>query len=243
MQRGWVLQNISQFVGENERAFSVCGGKTGLPNSLTQSSAAAGFKCAAPAGSLFEMRFGYEVRLACPDSAIAYEFDAGVHGSTVDFLLTHGEMRWLIELVGLDESRTISSMLESSRTRSASGIVTETVLLHSEAEDARATPFAELIRVGEKLEEKVWDKATKRRRKFPAPKIGWGHVLVVNMNGFQGTGEPDGADCHELVFGSNAVRPEHRSDNSRMIVGLFDPRIPDREQSRFSRQSTSSPLS
>jgi hypothetical protein len=177
----------------------------------------------APPGLLFEVRFGYEALLACPEAAIQYEVDAGVGGTTIDFLIPHGNTRWLMELVGLEESRTITSMRESTRRTLPSGIVTDSIYLSSDSHEPHETPFAELVRVGEKLEEKVWDRVTGQARKFPPPGVGWGHVLVVNMSGFEGTGDPDGAHCRELVFGSKTVEPEYRSDNDKMIVGLFDP--------------------
>ena len=56
----------------------------------------------------------------------------------------------------------------------------------------------------------------------PRPSVGWPHVLIVNMAGFEGTGDPDGGHCHEILFGSQSVGPEARSDPDTEIIGLFD---------------------
>lgn len=212
-------------MGKTERALETLRSET-WAQKLVEAVDRLGGPRKAPPGLLFEARFAYEARLECPSSAIQYEFDAGVGGSTVDFLVSNDQTRWLIELVSLDESQTITTMRESSRRVFPSGIMTDTIDLRSDAGVPHETPFAELIRVGEKIEEKVWDRSSGRPRKFPPPTAGWGHVLVVNMSGFEGTGDPDGAHCRELVFGSKTIAPAYRSDNDKLIVGLFDPANP-----------------
>jgi hypothetical protein len=190
---------------------------------LIQAIDAAGGVRKAPAGLLFELRFGYEAGLQCPDATIGYEFDAKIGGSTIDFFVPHGGFNWLIELVSLDDSKAIRQMRAASRTTVSPGIQEETIALSSDADSPHDTPAAELIRVGEKLQEKVWDRTLKKPRKFPKPQVGWVHVLIINMAGFEGMGFPDGAHCHEVVFGSKAVAAEWRSDPDAKIVGLFDP--------------------
>jgi hypothetical protein len=178
----------------------------------------------APAGLLFELRFAYEARLQCPDAAIVYEFDAQVGGSTVDFLMSQAGMNWLIELVSLDESKAIRGMREAGRTPVSPGICVESIALSGDAGDPHETPAGELIRVAEKLQEKVWDVKRNKPRKFPKPAVGWAHALVISMAGFEGIGYPDRAHCREVVFGSKDVAPEWRSDPNASVVGLFDPK-------------------
>ncbi len=222
---------------KNERALEVLR-KEPWAQSLVRTIEAAGGLRKAPQGFLAELRFAYEMRLACPAAAIRYEFDAGVGGSTIDFYLPHGQMRWLIELVTLDDSRTITEMRASSRQQLAPGLTVESIDLASDAADPRRTPFAELIAGLKKIEDKVWDRNTGTPRKFPPPSVGWGHVLVVNMAGFEGSGDPDGAHLHELVLGSQRVAPEWRSDPDKGVVGLSIQPIRARARSPYSERST-----
>ena len=187
---------------------------------------------AAPLGLRFNLRFAHEMRLACPDSPAQYEFNAGVGGSTVDFLLDHGGVRWLIELVALGETQTIRRLRESSRTQVGQGFV-DTVFLSFSAANRHETPFGELVHISEKLLDKVWDKNEGRPSKFPESRPGWGHILVVNMAGFEGDGDPDVYHCREVVLGSSAVPAEYRSDPDTPIIGLFDPRNPRAESIAF----------
>src|SRR6185436_10622653 len=120
----------------------------------------------APAGFLFELRFAYELHLVVPGAPIQYEIKTGVGDSSVDFLVPAGDQRWLIELVNLDESKTVTKMRDATRTQEAPGVTSEVVSLSSDNTDKRATPYGELVRAGEKIEEKVWDAALKQPRKF-----------------------------------------------------------------------------
>jgi hypothetical protein len=209
-------------MNKNDRALAILRSEAWAKRLVDAVEEAGGIR-KAPAGLLFELRFAYEARLQCPGAAITYEFDARVGGTTVDFLLPWRGMSWLIELVSLNESKAIRGMRKASRAEMSPGVWVESVALSSEAEDAHETPAAELVRVGEKLEEKVWDRELGSPRKFPKPAVGWAHVLVVNMAGFEGMGYPDGAHCGEVVFGSKTIAAEWRSDPGAGIIGLFDP--------------------
>jgi len=173
-------------------------------------------------GLLFEARFAFELSSACPGSEIVYEYAAGVGDTTIDFHLIHREHSWLIELVALQESQAVANMSSRSRV-SRQGLSCESIHLRDSADNRHETLVAELVHVGEKIEDKVWDKQARRPHKFPEISGNHVHVLFVNLNGFQGTGAPDSADCHELMFGSDAVAPEYRSDPRGAVKGLFDP--------------------
>jgi hypothetical protein len=207
-------------MNKNDRALEALRREPWAAQLLVKIDAAGGARCAPP-GLLFELRFAYEVRLQCPNSVVMYERDAGVGGSTIDFLLLHDQTEWLIELTYLEESETIVKMRDSTREEEAPGIFSNRIHLTSDAENQRQTPRAELIRVGEKLEAKVWDHRASVPQKFPQPSEGHVHVLVVNMAGFEGVGFPDAAHCHEIVFGSMAVKSEWRSDPEGTIAGVF----------------------
>jgi hypothetical protein len=206
-------------MGKNERALELLKGQRWAAGLISNVESRGGLRKAAN-GHLFELRLAYEMCLACPGSSPKYEFDAKVGGSTVDFHLPHNQLHWLIELVYLDQSRPVRDLRTASRVHVAPGTTIESFSLSSDAEDERETPRAELIRVGEKIEGKVC--AGGQPRKFPPPAKGWAHALVVNMSGFEGTGDPDDAHCMELIHGSKAVAPDLRSDPE--IVGLFEPR-------------------
>lgn len=185
----------------------------------------------APVGLLFELRFAFELTLYCPDARIEYETHAGVANSTVDFRVATGDCEWLIELVSIEESQPVRKMLSDSRVKVCSGAWSETLSFDSTDSDPYLTPRAELIRVSEKIAGKVWDSRSAVRLKFPARGSGIVHVLLVDMNGFEGTGDPDPHHCREIALGSGAIPSEDRSVEWRTgqpVRGLFERGNPQR---------------
>jgi hypothetical protein len=167
--------------------------------------------CRAQRGLLFELRFAYEVMLALPTAALEYEYSAGVEGSTVDFRIQYEGDEWLVELLDLQTTDTVRTLRDS----------TGQVYLRSEAIDEHESPHAELIHVGERIVEKVWDRDRQRYAKFPEAPGSAFHLLLVGVSNFEGIGEPDGWHCRELMFGSSSVPAEARA--YRAIQGIWDP--------------------
>lgn len=172
-------------------------------------------------GYRFEARFAHEMALACPKARIQYEYRAGVGDTRVDFCLELAGHRWLLELVSLEETATLRELFDASRQQVAPGIYREHAYLRSDAPELRETSFAEVIHVGERIEDKVWDKDRREPCKFPEPQPDQTHIVLVNMAGFEGTGDPDRDHCREIVFGSAYTR-NWVSDPARPITGLFD---------------------
>lgn len=178
----------------------------------------------APAGLLFELRFAYELARHCQAAGPRYEYHAGVGDSTIDFALNWAGQFWLLELVSIEESRAVRGLQASSRSMAAPGVTSEAVWLCSDAGDAHESPWGELVRVAEKLQSKVWDSALATPQKFPVRSSGQVNVVVVNMVGFEGSGDPDAAHCREIALGGSSVAAEQRTvHESRGMTGLFEP--------------------
>jgi hypothetical protein len=192
----------------------------------------------APAGFLFELRFGYELWKRNVYSDLRYEFPTDVGDSEVDFFCSDQKSSWLIELVGINESETVERMRTDSRIQLSPTVATDRVLLRSDASDERETPGAEAIRVAEKLEGKVWNKNANAPHKFPAPVAGRYHAIVVDMSGFEGIGRPDPGHCFEIAMGSRYVMPT--TGAARISLACSTRPIVDRQRRPFASGSTSS---
>lgn len=185
----------------------------------------------APPGLLFELRFAFELTIYCPKATPTYEFSAGVADSTVDFRIEWADKEWLIELVSLRESKTVRTMRSESKVEIEPGISCEGLFLDSidpslPNPDFHRTQWGELIRVSEKIREKVWDGGT--ARKFPPRTPERIQVILVDMFGFEGTGDPNPPHCLAVAWGS-AQLPEAygrglcHPKTGEPVKGLFDP--------------------
>jgi hypothetical protein len=175
--------------------------------------------------TLFELRYAHD--LARADVAPVYEHPTGVGNSTVDFKLP-GRVPWLVELVSIQESDAVKAA--TVKKTLASGLRTETFLLTSDAgisdpSKKKQTPQEELLRVVNKLGEKVYDKKRDRPIKFPVPDGSAFHMLLVDVRGFEG-GDPDRDHCRQIVGGPALVRGEFNvakhADTGEPIRGVWD---------------------
>jgi hypothetical protein len=174
---------------------------------------------------LFEAR--YAIALWEAGVKAEYEYPT-VGGSSVDFMLpaTHGPLSWLVELVSIRESDHVRAATVTASI--APGIVGEEIDLRGDDENVRATPAAELIRVIEKVGEKVYDVKTRTSTKFPEPNESSIHVILVDMRGFEGIGDPDEAHLRQIAYGSDDPRvpddyKEYDPQTQKPIIGLFHP--------------------
>ena len=118
---------------------------------------------------LFEAR--YAIALHAAGLEPRYEHRAGVGESTVDFMIPSTAERrgWLIELVSIRQSAELGRA--TKRWRASAGLSGESLLLRGGNgttkpwRHPRRTTAAELIRVIEKIEEKVYD----QKHRHPTP--------------------------------------------------------------------------
>jgi hypothetical protein len=149
--------------------------------------------------TLFELRYAHD--LARAGVAPVYEHRTGVGNSTVDFKLPE-KVPWLVELVSIRESDAMKAATVEETI--GHGIRTQTLLLTSTAgisdpSKKKQTQQEELLRVVHKLGEKAYDGT--KPIKFPVPDGSAFHMLLVDMRGFEGFGEPDRDHCRQIVGG------------------------------------------
>jgi hypothetical protein len=121
---------------------------------------------------MFEVRFAFELHRA--GMIAEYEYPTGVGGSSVDFRVL-GSPQWFIEIVSIRASDAVK------RATRQSGIVREFQMSTSDS-NLRQRPEGELIRVEEKIGEKVQAKDGSPT-KFPVPN-GAIHLILVDMRGY-----------------------------------------------------------
>jgi|SRR5450631_407317 len=174
--------------------------------------------------TLFELRYAHD--LARARVAPVYEHPTGVGNSKVDFKLP-GKVPWLVELVSIRESDAMKDA--TTEETFGRGIRTETLLLTSTAgisdpTKKKQTQQEELLRVVHKIGEKVYN--GKKPIKFPVPDGSAFHMLLVDMRGFEGFGEPDRDHCRQIVGGPALVREpfnvERHADTWEPIRGVWD---------------------
>jgi hypothetical protein len=172
--------------------------------------------------TLFELRYAHD--LARAGVAPVYEHRTGVGNSTVDFKLP-GKVPWLVELVSIRESDAMKAATFEETI--GHGIRTETLLLTSTAgisdpSKKKQTQQEELLRVVHKLGEKAYDGT--KPIKFPVPDGSAFHMLLVDMRGFEGFGEPDRDHCRQIV-GARVHEPfnvARHADTWEPIHGVWD---------------------
>ena len=97
-------------------------------------------------------------------------------------------------------------------------IPTIETILSSDRKDQRQTTAGEMIKVQEKIGEKVFD--GKKENKFYVPKEDELNVIVVDMRGYN-LGLLDEDDVRQLCFGNTKIHPVQRY-NGNCVKGLFD---------------------
>lgn len=90
---------------------------------------------------------------------------------------------------------------------------------HSLASQIRQTPASELIRVVDKIGEKVLDRKRGQPTKFPEPSWAFIHMVLVDMRGFEGTGDPDPDHLLQIAYGAADPRVECKE----FVPGLGTP--------------------
>ena len=176
-------------------------------------------------GLLFELRFALELYRA--GITAEYEYATGVGDSSIDFRFKHGQ-EWLIEVVSVFESEAVK------RATRQEDQCYETLLMTNDA-DPTQSPEGEMIRVGEKIGDKVFDKRKGKPTKFPIPN-GAIHLIVVDMRGYLGRGLNSSRgnyrpDYLQIAYGTNGNSLESSwmprtwpdaSGNRMPIKGLFE---------------------
>jgi hypothetical protein len=170
---------------------------------------------------LFEARFADALHRAGRHAV--YEYATGVGGTTVDFLIP-GSPNWVIELVSILDSDAVKDATASREY--SRGIQVSTLSLSGDAADPRHTPAAELIRVIEKISEKVYDNRRKQAVKFPAATESSIHMVLVDMRGFEGIGAPDADHRRQICYGARNVRSEWNAAfdpiTGKPVQGIFE---------------------
>lgn len=167
----------------------------------------------------FELRFAREILRAgiTPN----YEVLSGVGADRIDFDLV--EPKWKFEVVSIDETSNVAEMTSYEDVQSYIGddFQIRSLVIRSDAADARKTGSWQLI----KLQEKIYSKVLKNGRphKFPIPNDDLIHALLIDARGFNGGSGPGVHDLAQIVYGG-AYAPtqyQHFFKNS-LIHGLFD---------------------
>lgn len=162
-------------------------------------------------GALLETRFAHELHRT--GHSAEHEYETGVGGSTVDFRVV-GTREWLIEIVSV---RASDAMRRATRT---DGVFSE-VLLTTHAEDPAQSEESELIRVQEKIGDKVLG-SQGRPTKFPQPDKAL-HVILTDVRGLLCS---DVDDYGEIAYGADALAPDRKWMghywNGAPVRGLFD---------------------
>ena len=123
---------------------------------------------------MFEVRVAFELHRA--RVVAEYEYPTGIGGSSVDFRIS-GSPEWLIEIVSIRVSIAVQ------RATTQAGIC-YTFQMSTNASEPKQRPEGELIRVEEKIGEKVQAKDGSPT-KFPLPN-GAMHISLVDMRGYLG---------------------------------------------------------
>jgi hypothetical protein len=171
---------------------------------------------------LFEARVCFEIDRA--GIVPRYEVSAGIGESTIDLLIP-GEPNWLVELVAAEESdilelATYEEVLTDENGESL-GTKARFLELRGDADDQRLSEAGEMIKLQEKLYEKVCKDG--RPHKFPIPTEDTRHAILVDARGFGGGDGPDAEQIMQLMYGPKYVPAEYVQTFARNpVAGLFD---------------------
>lgn len=175
---------------------------------------------------LFEVRFAFELYRS--GITPTYEFSTGVGDSKVDFAIKTESGHWLIELVCADETDAIEAATyeEELLDHSGNSIGTNArfLELRSDAEDARLSEAGEMLKLQEKLYEKVLHDG--QPHKFPLSANGVRHAIIMDARGFGGGDGPDNAHIRQLIYGPEHVGELWRRQcfKNKPVLGVFDQR-------------------
>lgn len=213
----------------NRRAYKHLGEQPWAERLIAEIDRRGGISNKADEGDLFTLRFGWELSLACPNADITYEFRAGVGETSVDFLLHVGGRRWLFECKAMNDSQMAKRMQESTREELGPRASVCWIDFDGSSPDRQARPEAELHRVSQAIWQHVWrsdrgNSGTGTYTKFPERSREIANVLVVNMAGLEGIGQPEEDQCKEIAYGSATIPAMWRYGE---FPGLFNSSNPD----------------
>lgn len=167
----------------------------------------------------FELRFAREILRA--GITPKYEVLSGVGCSQIDFDLV--EPNWKIEVVSIDETSNVAEMTSYEDVQSDTGnnFQIRSLVIQSDAADARNTGSWQLIKVQEKIYSKVLKNG--RPHKFPIPTDDCIHALLIDARGFNGGSGPGVQDLAQIVYGGAYAPAQHQHFfKNSLVQGLFD---------------------
>lgn len=163
---------------------------------------------------LFEIRFAYELHL---NGFLAeYEYNAGVGGSTIEFMVKNSK-KWLIELLSI------------RATKAAKRAIRKTGLIYIQkfnAKDTAQSAEAEMITAEQKIGEKVFK--NHKPIKFPLPNDSF-HLILADCRGYLDQGG-DIFDYRQMAYGADGIPHDYSwmihywkiNDRYEPIKGLFE---------------------
>jgi len=167
---------------------------------------------------LFELR--YAAALADKGLDAEYEYCTGVGESSVDFKIrgVNGNPDWLVELVCLRQSAAVEQA-----TRTEANEVVKVSATRIVGDNVPASDAGEIIKAQERIGAKVWDEKKQDFIKFPEPRNGVVHMLLVNAAGFHVANVGNEHDFQQIVFGGAGTNPVYRAHwNGDPVKGLLE---------------------
>lgn len=164
---------------------------------------------------LFEARVAHALHRQ-GNAVVEYEFAAGVGDSTVDFRWGTGP-EFLIEVVSIGRSEALERA--TFHNGPMYGTFLSSPLHHQSLAERQESEEGESLLVVQKIGEKVHDRGTPV--KFPPPRAGRYHVVVVDMRGHLGGG--DIHDWVQIAFGAEHAESQWRKhwlDNENRLIPL-----------------------
>ena len=169
-------------------------------------------------GHLFELR--YAATLADEGLDAEYEYRTGVGESSVDFKIggANGNPDWLVEIVCLRQSEAVKQA-----TRTEVNEIVEVSATMIGGNDVPASDAGEIIKAQERIGAKIWDGKKRDFIKFPEPRDGVVHMLLVNAAGFHIENCGDERDFRQITLGGAGVEPQYRVRwNGDPVKGLLE---------------------
>lgn len=156
-----------------------------------------------------------------------YEWTRNEVPGSVDFHFEYCGREWLLEAVHVSDSAVV---LDATYEQEVSpGITIGELSLSSSNEDRRLSDAGEMLRIQEKILEKVYDRRRKRAIKFPPIRDHRVHVLVVDVRRFL-LGHLDEYDAGQIGFGPRAAGAFAQywsaDGKERPVFGLFQEEHP-----------------
>lgn len=175
---------------------------------------------------LFEARFVHELHRC--GIAAQYEHKAGVGDSRIDFAIQTDPDLWLVELVIAEETQAVGRATYEQELMGPSGdalgVQGKFLELRSDAVDQKNTIAGEMLKLQEKLYEKVEQGG--KPHKFPLPAANVKHAILIDARGFAGGDGPCNDELMQLVYGPENVKDQRLVQffGEDAVLGIFDVR-------------------